>query len=77
MIIDTICTPGLVVAQLFPNARKEKGLTLATIKKAAQLNFYGAFELSEVSDPKERKDIQALAKERGLKTSLLAFPYPI
>ena len=67
MEIQDICTPGLIVSQLFPNARKSKGVYISALQQAAKLNFYGAFEIAEVIDPYERKEIRSFIKNEGMK----------
>lgn len=67
MKLSDICTPGLVIAQLFPNARKESGANISAIREAAELNFYGAYEIAETSDAKERKKIKTFLQENKSK----------
>ena len=67
MKLSDICTPGLVIAQLFPNARKERGVYISAMRKAAALDFYGAYEIGEVLDPEERKEIKTFLQEHKSK----------
>ena len=67
MKLSDICTPGIVIAQLFPNARKESGANIAAMRKAAELNFYGAYEIAETLDPRERKEIKTFLQENKSK----------
>ncbi|MFC1798383.1 sugar phosphate isomerase/epimerase family protein [Thermodesulfobacteriota bacterium] len=67
MTLKDICTPGLVICQLFPNARKTKGVNIAAMRHAAGLNFYGAFEIADTLDRNERKEIKTFVQEREVK----------
>lgn len=67
MPLNDVCTPGLVICQLFPDARKKTGLNISAMRHAAGLDFYGAFEIAETPDRKERREIKQFVRERGLK----------
>lgn len=67
MKLNDICTPGLIIAQLFPNARKSSGVNISAMRHAAELGFYGAYEIAETLDRKEREEIKVFVQESRVK----------
>jgi len=65
--LNEVCRPGLVICHLFPQARKETGVTLSAVRFAAESEYYSAVEFAEVNDYSERKQIAEIASAADLK----------
>jgi sugar phosphate isomerase/epimerase len=65
--LHAVCRPGLIIHLLFPGARRERGLSEGLVDYAASTPYYGAVEIAEVEDQRERQAIRRICRETDLR----------
>ena len=73
MNFSDIARPGVMIAQVSPQARKTEGQTVAILEKVIRHGWFSAVHSPEIHSPAERRDFASIVRENGLQhTSCLA-----
>lgn len=65
---------GLIHFMAYPETMKGEGPVVETLEAVCRDNYFGAVEVTHVSDPKARAEAAAMAREAGMKVAFGAQP---